>query len=78
MKSKFMAAILGLGLTMAIPSAVFAQTEVDLAPDQDAQVAPAPSGQGSNDQGSNDQASMRLGHDRPRPRQPDRQCAGGN
>ena len=60
MKSKLIAAILGLGLglglTIAIPGAVFAQYDVqndqiqnDQIPDQDSQVTPAPY---SNDQGS--------------------------
>ncbi len=68
MKLKFMAATLGLGLTMAIPGAVVAQSEIDLAPGQDAKPAPsvqapaqggneqAPAGQALNDQASNDEA----------------------
>jgi hypothetical protein len=68
MKFKFMAAILGLGLTVAISAVVFAQSEIDLAPGQDAKPsagiqAPAPSvndqapaDQASNGQASNDEA----------------------
>ncbi len=53
MKFKLIAALLGLGLTIAIPGAVVAQISDDQVPDQDSQVAP--SDQGSMGQGSNDQ-----------------------
>jgi hypothetical protein len=46
MKFKFLAAILGLGLTMTIPGVVFAQTETDL-----------PADQSTNNQASIDQAA---------------------
>jgi uncharacterized protein DUF6600/FecR-like protein len=55
MKFKLIAALLGLGLTIAIPGAVVAQISDDQVPDQDSQVAAAPSDQGSMGQGSNDQ-----------------------
>ena len=45
LKFKLIAAL--LGLMIAIPGAVFAQNANDQVPDQDLQVAPAPSDQGS-------------------------------
>jgi len=58
LKFKLMAAVLGMGLTIAIPGAVIAQNDAqnDQPLDQDSQVAPAPSDQTSN-QGSIDQGS---------------------
>jgi hypothetical protein len=57
MKFKVIAAIVGLGLMMAIPGAVSAQYPEEPAPDQDSQVAPAPNDQGYPDQGTNGQGS---------------------
>ncbi len=61
LKFKLIAAL--LGLMIAIPGAVFAQSANDQVPDQDLQLAPAPSDQGSMNQGSaqpgsNDQANQ--------------------
>ncbi len=58
MKFKLIAAILGLGLTMAIPGAVIAQNSDDQAPDQNAKPSPSIRMQGPNDQGATDQDSM--------------------
>jgi len=58
MKFKFIAAILGLGLMMAVPGAVIAQNADDQAPDQDSKPSPNVQMQGPNDQSSMDQDSM--------------------
>ena len=58
MKFKLIAAILGLGLMMAIPAAVRAQNPDDQTPDQDAKPSPNIQMQGPNNQGSMDQGSM--------------------
>jgi hypothetical protein len=65
-KSKLIAAILGLGLTMAIPGAVvIAQNSDDLAPDQyskpSAGIQAEATVQGPNDQGSTDQDAIDQG-----------------
>ena len=64
MKSKFMVAILGLGLTMTIPGVVFAQTETDLPADQ------ASNDQAVNDQASNDQVQTQASVNPGGPMQP--------
>src|SRR5271169_7178048 len=56
MKYKLIAAILGLGLMMAIPAVVIAQD--DQMPDQDSKPSPNVQMQGPSDQGSMDQDSM--------------------
>src|SRR6266446_4649751 len=67
MKSKYklIAAILGLGLTMAIPGAVIAQNPDDQTPDQyskpSAGIQAEATIQGPNDQGSMDQDAMNQG-----------------
>src|SRR5258707_14331288 len=65
-KSKLIAAILGLGLTMAIPGAVvIAQNSDDQAPDQyskpSAGIQAEATVQGPNDQGSTDQDAIDQG-----------------
>jgi hypothetical protein len=55
MKLKLVAALLGLGLMIALPGALLAQNQDDQTPDQDSQVMPAP---GQNDQGPADQNQM--------------------
>src|SRR6267154_1377040 len=71
MKSKYklIAAILGLGLTMAIPGAVIAQNPDDQTPDQyskpSAGIQAEATIQGPNDQGSNDQGSTNQGSAQP-------------
>src|ERR1700675_405518 len=64
-KSKLIAAILGLGLTMAIPGAVIAQNPDDQAPDQDSKpsagIQAEATVQGPNDQGSMDQDAIDQG-----------------
>ena len=67
MKSKYklIAAILGLGLTMAIPGAVIAQNPDDQTPDQyskpSAGIQAEATIQGPNDQGSMDQDAIDQG-----------------
>ena len=61
MKFKLIAAILGLGLTIAMPGAVLAQNADDQAPDQDAKPSAGIPMQGPNDQGSMDQGAMDQG-----------------
>ena len=65
MKFKLMAALLGLGLTMAIPGAVIAQSQAqnqdDQAQDQDSKPSPNIPMQGQPMQGPNDQSSMNQG-----------------
>src|ERR1700693_3175061 len=61
MKFKLIAALLGLGLMIAIPGSVVAQIVDDQVPDQDSQVAPAQSDEGSMSQGSMNQGSMNQG-----------------
>ena len=56
MKYKLIAAILGLGLMMAIPGVVIAQD--DQMPDQESKPSPNIQMQGPSDQGSMDQDSM--------------------
>src|SRR5260370_13465752 len=58
MKFKLIAALLGLGLMIAIPSDVVAQIVGDQVTDQDSQVAPAQSDQGSMNRDSVKQGSM--------------------
>src|SRR6266404_3804930 len=76
MKSKYklIAAILGLGLTMAIPGAVIAQNPDDQTPDQYSKPSAGiqaeatiqgPSDQGSADQDAIDQGSMNQGSTQP-------------
>jgi hypothetical protein len=80
MKFKLIAALLGLGLTIAIPGAVVAQISDDQVPDQyskpsagipmqgpndQASMDQGPNDQGSNDQGPNGQGSMNQGPTQP-------------
>src|ERR1700686_1520833 len=64
-KSKLIAAILGLGLTMVIPGAVIAQNPDDQTPDQyskpSAGIQAQVTVQGPNDQGSMDQDAIDQG-----------------
>jgi hypothetical protein len=64
-KAKLMAAILGLGLTMAVPGAVIAQNLDDQTPDQyskpSAGIQAQATVQGPNDQGSADQDAIDQG-----------------
>ncbi|MGC2515777.1 MAG: FecR family protein, partial [Terriglobales bacterium] len=66
MKFKLIAAILGLGMMIAIPGVVMAQSADEQAPDQDSKPSPsirmqAPNDQDSMDQDSADQDSMNQG-----------------
>lgn len=65
MKFNLIAAI--LGFLIAIPGAVSAQNPDDQVPDQDSQVAPAPSVQGPMSQGSNDPGSGNQSSSAPAP-----------
>jgi hypothetical protein len=61
LKVKFIAALLGLGLMMAIPGVVLAQNLEDQAPDQDSKPSPNVQSEPSSDQNSMDQGSMNQG-----------------
>jgi FecR protein len=70
MKFKLIAALLGVGLTIAIPVAVVAQISDDQVPDQYSKPSAGipmqgPNDQASMDQGSNDQDSMNQGPTEP-------------
>ena len=65
MKFKLIAALLGLGLMIAIPGAVVAQTSDDQVPDQYSKPSAGIPMQGPNDQGSMDQDSMDQGPNDP-------------
>jgi hypothetical protein len=75
LKFKLITAILGLGITMAIPGAVVAQNADDQTPDQDAQASSAPSSvnpggpmqPGPNGAGSNDASAADPSYNTPAP-----------
>ena len=55
MKLKFIAALLGLTMSMALPGVIMAQNQDDQAPDQNSKPSPNVQMQGPNDQASTDQ-----------------------